>query len=51
VIFLATNKSQNNYHFAALDSEQMEALRKIEAKLKIETGKEIVILAYEKDKY
>lgn len=43
-------KDRHNYNFAPLSEQQMEALRKAEEKLNMEAGKEIIVLAYEKEK-
>jgi len=47
---MVTEQKQTNYHFAPLNGEQMKALKKAEDKLNMETGKEIIVLAYEKEK-
>ena len=40
---------RNDYQFANLSDSQLQKLRETEQKLNVETGKEIIILAYTKD--
>ena len=40
---------QKDYKFANLSGSELEKLRETEQKLKMEAGKEIIVLAYTKD--